>query len=193
MLGTILLLGTTFQQAAATHYYNGFKWSGTGADSCYDSFSLNDINIDGGTGKYSSVVKGVLDSARNDWNNEPSQFNLGLTSGFLCHNWIQAAALGSTGPTGQTWLTCGSSLCNTAGTTITDADVEFNVSYAWSTTKQCNPQPYTLLYTATHEYGHWVSFGHSPSGETSIMRPVYDCNLNTVYAHDSSSLTSIYG
>lgn len=188
----MLLLGATaVQQAAATDYYNGYKWGGVGGGSCYDSFSLNDINIDGGTGKYSTVVKGVLDSARNDWNNEPSRFSLYMESSF-CHNWIQAAALGSTGPTGQTWLTCTTSPCS-SGSTITDADVEFNVNYTWSTTQQCSPQPYTLLYTATHEYGHWVSFKHSPIGTTSIMRANYDCNLNTVYVHDSSSLTSIYG
>ncbi|MEM2923776.1 MAG: hypothetical protein QW560_05130 [Candidatus Nitrosocaldus sp.] len=85
------------QRVLATRYYSGYRWSGTSVDMCYDSFSLNMINIDGETNKFSTVAS-VLDAVRNDWNNEPSIFALNRINSQFCSHWNYSAALGSSGP-----------------------------------------------------------------------------------------------
>lgn len=53
----------------------------------------------------------------------------------------------------------------------------------------------TLSYVARHEFGHWVSFGHTYGlPEESVMYYQYNCNSrNSVKPADSTELSSIYG
>ena len=179
----VLAVGSIFMQTAhATHYYSGNRWLGSSIDLCYDSNSLGLMNI-GATAAMSE-----LDVARTNWNNQPSVFTLNkISPGGFCHNWNTSAAYGKNGVLATTFTSL-------TGSTITDTDTEYNRSYSWTTSSNCSPEPYTMHFTALHEFGHWVKFNHAPSSENSVMVPAYNCVKDSaVQSHDSSSLTTIYG
>lgn len=185
---TALLTVNLMAPAMATHY-GGQRWSGTSVDMCYDSNSLNLITLDGSTNQFATIST-ILDSARNDWNNEPSAFTLNKIGFAFCSHWNYSAALGSSGPLGVTYR------APLTGTPLTDNDTEFNRNVTWTSSTTCTgTSPYRLLLTSTHEYGHWVRFVDVSSGSPSdtIMWYSYDCASNTVKSHDSTSLTSVYG
>lgn len=187
VMGLITATSVYTPPVFATHYYSGQKWGGTSVDMCYDSNSLGLININGATNQF-SVVSGQLDGGRNDWNDEPSGWTFNKIGTQFCSHWNYSAALGSSGPLAVTYRS------PLTGNPLTDNDTEFNRNYNWSTTNNCS-SPYYLQSTAAHEYGHWLRLLDVSSGSSSdtIMWYAYSCNANTVKAHDSSTLTSIYG
>lgn len=169
------------QTASATDYYSGNKWSGSTVNMCYDAFSLADLNI----GSTSAINE--LEEAKAAWNSQPSAWTLNrVDPNEFCKNWNSVVTCGRNGVLATAWIT-------TSGSTIVDADTEYNDSYSWTTSASCS-EPFTMSYVANHEFGHWVQFNHPAQSATSVMVPNYDCNkYDTIKAHDGSSLTSIYG
>lgn len=79
----------------------------------------------------------------------------------------------------------------TSGGKITEADINFNPSYSWST----NPtgSQYDVQTIFTHELGHALGLGHSASS-SAVMKPTFSEHekLRTISSDDISGITSIY-
>ncbi len=169
------------EQAYSTHY-SGYRWFLSSINTCYDSYSLKNINIDGNTNQFSKVAS-ELDQGRNSWNNLPSQFTLNRVSN--CNNWV-------TGEYHDTmWLGIVSQY---QFGYIVDADMIINTKYNYKTAPECYGflYGYTLDYVARHEWGHYVEFNDYPSN--TVMYPKYNCDYwNSIKSHDSSSVSNIYG
>ncbi|MCS7141026.1 MAG: hypothetical protein NZ888_02435 [Candidatus Nitrosocaldus sp.] len=183
LITAVVALIVGINTAYASHY-SGYRWALTYTNACYDSYSLNNVNIDGSTGRY-SLVASEIDQARNDWNNLPSVFTINRVNS--CNNWITAASFNA------------SFLARTffqqQGGYLVDVDTEINSYYRFSSSGRCTTPPYTLDYVMRHEFGHWVMFNDvwytSPS---SVMYGGYDCNRwNSIKSYDSNELSSIYG
>lgn len=187
MATMLILFSIGMTESFADHpLYSGWRWQGTTTAVYYDQASLNLLNIDGSTNNF-SLASFVLDNARNDWNDEPSIFSFTKTT-TAGHNVI-SAALGTSGPTGETTIITSSGV-------ITDADTSINRDYTWSSAVCTTSQPFFLKRTTTHEFGHWLSFNdiNSPfTPSSTIMWNAYTCQSTTVKAHDSTALTTVYG
>ncbi len=191
----VIISALMLTQMVEGHLYGGNRWSTATVDLCYDSFSLSYLDI-GATAAMSQ-----LDKARNDWNNQPSRFTLNKIDRQFCTHWNYAANHGTTGPNAVTIICIGSDCTYPFQSGyITDVDTEYNYKKDWETTRQCtnpntNPQgPFTLEYTARHEFGHWIWFKDvydDPS--TTVMYYNYSCLKDSVKPHDSVELSQVYG
>lgn len=185
LVTTFTILGVVsvaaLSEASATDYYSGDRWSGTTVNMCYDLFSLADLNI----GSTSAVNE--LEQAKSEWNGQSSVWTLNrVNPDDFCDNWNHAVDWGRNGDLAIAWIT-------TSGSTVIDADTEYNLAYDWTTSGSCS-EPFTMDYVANHEFGHWVKFDHPAQSATSVMVPTYDCNkYDELQSHDSSSLEDIYG
>ncbi len=79
----------------------------------------------------------------------------------------------------------------TSGGKITEADINFNPSYSWST----NPTgaQFDIQTIFTHELGHALGLGHSTSS-TAVMKPTFSHHerLRTISSDDISGIDAIY-
>lgn len=174
--------------AYADHHFSGQKWGTTFVQTCYLSTQLKQLNIDGSSNQI-IIVNAALDSARNDWNDEPSvwEFNRGISP---CNHTLGSGAFGSGGALGVTTRT------PLSGNPLTDNDTRFNRDVNWTSGTSCTSAPnFNLKYVATHEFGHWLRLLDVSSGFPSdtIMWHSYDCSASSITSHDSSTLTNIYG
>ncbi|MEM4175459.1 MAG: hypothetical protein QXT56_04390 [Candidatus Nitrosocaldus sp.] len=169
--------------AHASHY-TGYRWALPYTYSCYDSYSLNNVRIDGSTQRY-SLVASEIDQARNSWNSLPSIFEIRRSTS--CNNWITAASFNADFLARTFW--------NQQGGYLVDVDTEINSYYSYASSGRCTVPPYTLDYVMRHEFGHWVMFDDvfywNPS---SVMYGGYHCQRwDSIKSYDSNELSSIYG
>lgn len=188
MSTTILLAGLNAVPSAFAHpIYTGHSHFWGSTDVCYDTTGLNALTVNGSTGN-SATVATELDNARGDWNDESSSFSFNYQSS--CSHWVSSTSL-SGGTVAQT-------------TTTYDGfgyvyDVDFNFdssSRTWTSGTSCDPdsEPASLRYAATHEFGHWLEFGHASDGTSShsVMWTSYNCNGINVKSADATELDSVY-
>lgn len=185
----MLLVTFSVQQVFGDHpiYVGGnHKWYWGSTTVCYDTTPLNSLFVDGSYNQYSTVAT-ELDNARSDWNDESSSFSFGYTSS-SCDNTFSATAL-SGGLVGLTdpeydWLGY-----------VFEVDSWFdNSARDWHSGSGCSDSdPASLRYVATHEFGHWLVFGHAESDPShSVMYDEYDCDGRTVQDDDAEELDDVY-
>jgi hypothetical protein len=75
---------------------------------------------------------------------------------------------------------------------IVEADMIFNTHFAWSTATPTPEGQYDVETVALHEFGHWLSLGHS-SVYDSIMWWQYKGTQRTLATDDKNGIKYIYG
>lgn len=187
-VAVILASLTTIPNAFAHPIYTGHKHFWGSTDVCYDTTALNALQIDGFTGRSSTAVI-ELNSARNDWNSQTSPFSFNLQTS--CSHWMGSANLSG----GTLALTTTS---YDAGGYVYDVDTNFDSSLrSWNSGSSCNSNAdvtTSLRYVATHEFGHWLVFGHATDGlaSHSVMWTYYTCAATTVQPADATELDNVY-
>lgn len=188
MSATILLASLSAIPSAFAHpIYTGHKHFWGNTDVCYDTTGLNALTVDGSTGRATTVATEIT-NARNDWNNQSSPFSFNLQTS--CSHWVGSTSL-SGGTVALTTLSY-----DTFGYVY---DVDFNFdssSRTWTSGSSCDPdsEPASLRYAATHEFGHWLEFGHATDSTSShsVMWTSYNCNGIVVKSADALELDNVY-
>lgn len=171
LIGTLLLtifLANTAAPASA-YVYNGIYWHSGYAQYCTHSTILNSW-------------KPSLDAAANTWSNAGSNFYFSKTS---CYNQLYYEAMSPNTLAANTYHPYN-------GDSITSCDTTFNANVVWSTSGEKNKVD--VQSVATHEFGHWLSLGHSSNSDATMYNSVImgDTKQRSLHSDDISGIQSIY-
>lgn len=148
-----IMLVSSISQTQA-YSWSGCKWPTN--NPVYDGHTLTsgwNTAVSNGRNQWNNVTPSSLTIYRNDTSN--NDVTLGYTAGLI----------------GTTTRTCNSG-------TITNADIVFNSSFSWYTGTGSPGSSWDAWSTATHEFGHYLGFGHAQAaicGGSESTKPTM-CN-----------------
>ncbi len=172
---------------SSPYVFNGQKWFG--------AWPVVDYKINASGGPTDGCTLTALQNASNTWNNAGAKFsfdNAGThtRTGSYTQNMVNEITwhnLGNTSTLAQAiwWF------YSSTGEII-EADMIFNTYHTWSTAAKTPAGTYDVETVALHEFGHWLSLGHSSTYE-AIMWPNYKGTQRTLHPDDIAGITTIYG
>lgn len=152
--------------------YSGNKWSG------------NSVAVDATDASWPSGWISPLASAMSAWNGASSPF--AFSSGSSGHKFTSSnMGAGALALTTDTY----------SGTTIVDADTNFNTYYSWSTSGGAGA--YDVQSVATHELGHWLRLLDLTGGGDTEKTMYYniatgETKKRTLETDDLNGINAIY-
>ncbi len=180
---TLQVESSTIEVEESGFVYNGMKWPG---DWPVVGYKVNAPNSAGNT---------AVQNAGATWSNAGATFAFSYagthsrTGGYLYNgvNEVMWVDLGVGGPLGRAvwWY-------NPATGQIVEADMEFNTRYSWSTATPTPSGSIDVETVALHEFGHWLSLGHSDIPE-AIMYAYYKGQQRWLHDDDIAGIHYIYG
>jgi len=162
-LGLLICLFTLAIPALAFQYY-GYHWDSD--HTYYNASSLPDEWI------------WAIYLAATEWNSAGADFRFyGSDS---CGNTITRGYYGD-----ELWLA--ETTIYASGYHIYEVDTVFNTRYTWYT----DGRDYDVQHTATHEFGHWLSLGHTYDSD-AVMYFYYN-GVRELSQDDIDGIIHIYG
>lgn len=152
--------------------YSGNKWAG------------NTVSVDVSDASWPSDWISPLASAMSAWNGATSPFT--LSSGISGHKFTRSnMGAGALALTTDTF----------SGSTIVDADTNFNTYYGWSTTGAAGL--YDVQSVAAHELGHWLRLLDLSGGGDTEKTMYYsiatgETKKRTLESDDLNGINAIY-
>jgi len=165
-----LIVVTALLPIVDAYTYNGYKW---------DSGTANwRFSIDFPDG-YEQSVK----NAANTWSNAGSSFTFNYRWWELS-NKVDWTDLGDGSTLGLTtvWY---------SGSSISKAVTDINSAKSWTTSPGASYPPYDVETVALHEFGHWLSLGHS-SSSNAVMYAYYTGTKRSLTQDDIDGIKYIY-
>ena len=156
---------------ASAYVYNGQMWENKYANAYWDS-------------SFPDSWKPSARNAMGAWNNAGADFRFYEVS---CQNKLYYTPLGSGSSTlarATWWYT---------GNYITKATIEFNSDKSWSTSGESGK--FDVQSVATHEFGHWLSLGHSSNTDATMYAYIDpgETKKRTLHSDDIAGIKYIYG
>lgn len=154
---------------ASAYTYNGRYWHSGFAQVDKDS-------------SIPSSWSNSLTQAMSAWNNAGANFFFYQIG---CENKLYYTSLGSSGPLATTTETY-------SGTSMTKCIVRFNSDKSWSTTGASGY--FDVQSAATHEFGHWLSLGHSSNTEATMYSTMStgETKKRSLHSDDIAGICYIY-
>jgi len=79
-----------------------------------------------------------------------------------------------------------------AGASMTRTVTNMNNQKSWTTSPGGTYPPFDVQTVATHEFGHWLSLGHS-STFNAVMYYAYTGTKRALHSDDRNGIECIYG
>ena len=181
--GTLQVESGTLEVDQSGFVYNGMKWFG--------NWPVVDYKVNAPDSASNMAVQ----NAASSWSSAGSEFSFDYTgthtrAGGYRYNGVNEIVwynLGSDGPLARAiwWYDPDTG-------EIVEADMEFNSYYTWSTATPTPLGSFDVETVALHEFGHWLSLGHSDI-EEAIMWPYYKGAQRTLHDDDIAGIRYIYG
>lgn len=165
-----LVIAVTMLQIVDAYVYNGYKWSSGVAEWRFSTdFPDN----------YEQSVR----NAANTWSNAGSSFRFSYVWWEITSK-VDWTDLGYYGPLGNTGVA-------SSGSSILWVVTDINSAKYWTTTQSQDYPPYDIETAALHEFGHWLSLGHS-SYTNAVMYEEYDGPKRSLAQDDTNGIKYIY-
>ena len=172
---------------SSPYSYNGQKW--------FDTWPVVEYRINDSGSPGDGCTLTALQNAADTWSNAGAKFSYSYAGphsriGSFAYNMVNEITwydLGSSSTLAQaTWW-----FYSSTGE-IFEADMVFNTNHVWSTLPQTPAGAFDVETVALHEFGHWLSLGHSSVYE-AVMWPSYKGTQRTLHTDDIAGITYIYG
>lgn len=177
-IATLFLLSGLAMPVVA-YTYNGARWSYSQADWRFST-------------DFPDEYETAVSNAANTWSNAGSVFSFDY-DWWETVNKVDWEDLGSSGPIASTtWTYTGTpSYSCLTGASLTGAVTNFNNQKSFTTSPGSSYPPYDVETVALHEFGHWLSLGHSYSG--TVMYAYYEGTKRSLTQDDKNGIICIYG
>ncbi len=165
-----MLVAAMFIPAVDAYVYNGYKWTSGSASWRFST-------------TFPSGYQQSVQNAASTWNNAGSSFSFNYIW-YELYNKFDWADLGSGSTLGSTtvWY---------SGSSISQAVTTLNSQKSWTTSPGSSYPPYDVETVSLHEFGHWLSLGHS-SSTSAVMYAYYTGTKRSLTQDDINGIRYIY-
>lgn len=178
-IGATALVLMVLLPLASAYNYNGARWSYSQADWRFST-------------DFPSSYQTAVRNAANTWTNAPSVFSFDYDWWELVNkvDWEDLGESTTLAVTITGWSGTLNTTCR-GGAALISAVTNFNSRISWTTNPGSSYPPYDMETVALHEFGHWLSLGHSSSGTVMYYR--YQGTRRNLAQDDTNGIICIYG